>query len=132
MKKVAEKFRELFLNGDWDGYEEDLSFITWTPTRDPLVVVAVASIGSYHGEGIGGGTITATAKHDRECGSMSVVIRAGEEYGGVVELSAPTVSTMLGLLKVLSSYQSSGGSQWEWCAPAWLAHQLVSAAEVTA
>jgi hypothetical protein len=32
---------------------------------------------------------------------------------------------MLSLLDALASFKSRGGSSWEWCAVAWLAHQLV-------
>ena len=43
-----------------------------------------------------------------------------------------TLLVMLNLLDVLACFESRGGSQWEWCGVAWLAHQLVESAGVMA
>jgi len=126
------ELRELLIS-DWDGYEEDLKVTPWAPdAKDPSIVVASATIAHYHGERFSGETISATVQHDRECGSISVTLRGGEGYDDAVQLSAPSDAAMLNLLDVLACFESRGGSQWEWCGVAWLAHQLVESAGVTA
>jgi hypothetical protein len=125
------ELRELLIS-DWDGYEEDLKVTPWAPTSKPGVVEATATIAHYHGERFSGETISATVQHDRECGSISVTLRGGEGYDDAVQLSAPSDTAMLNLLDVLACFESRGGSQWEWCGVAWLAHQLVESAGVTA
>tara|TARA_R110000824_G_scaffold8808_6_gene40053 strand:- start:601 stop:981 length:381 start_codon:yes stop_codon:yes gene_type:complete len=123
--------RELLIN-DWDGYGEDLTVTPWALTTEPNVVEATASIAHYHGERFKGETVSAVVLHDRECGSITVTLKGGEGWDNSVQLSTPTDTAMLNLLNVLACFESRGGSQWEWCAAAWLAYRLVESAGVTA
>jgi len=125
------KLRELLIN-DWDDCRDDLEVSPWAPALKPGVVEATAKIAHYHGERFSGETISATVQHDLECGSISVTLRGGEGYDDAVQLSAPSDTAMLNLLGVLARFESRGGSQWEWCGVAWLAHQLVESAGVMA
>lgn len=121
--------KEYYFEPNWAIDEEDLTVSSWKPdAKDPSMLWASATIDPYHGESFSGETIKATANLDLECGSIHVRLQAGDGYDSALEFSAPSDKAMMGMLEVLASFESRGGSQWEWCGVAWLALQLVKSA----
>ena len=119
------RLREEYFDGYLEGYEEDLTVTPWTPTKDPSIAEATATITNYHGERFDGVTIKATARYDLECGGITVLLHAGEGNDNGVQFCAPAAEPMMNMLEVLGTGHLPGGTSWEWSAVAWLAHQLV-------